>query len=141
MTGGLCPCRLVGAGWLHVDADTVDRLATLHGISGEYGGPGYAAAFALVAVRLSRRTDQCRAVTSVVALGRRSLSGYLTQSVVWTVVLMPWTLHLGAHGSATLVALAVGVLTWVGTAAAAGAIERRSHAGPAETVLRRLVYR
>ena len=39
---------------------------------------------------------------SVVALGRRSLSGYLTQSVVWTLLLMPWTLHLGAHGSTTL---------------------------------------
>ncbi len=75
------------------------------------------------------------------ALGRRSLSGCLTQSVVWTVVLMPWTLHLGGHGSTTLVALAVGTLTWVGTAAAAGALERRGHAGPAETVLRRLVDR
>ncbi len=102
--GGL-PYALVGAGWLHVDAATVDRLANLHGISGEYGGPGYAATFALLAVRLSRRTDQGPAVTSVVALGRRSLSGYLTQSVVWTVLLMPWTLHLGAHGSTTLIAL------------------------------------
>ena len=138
--GGL-PYALVGAGWLHVDAATVDRLAYLHGISGEYGGPGYAAAFALVAVRLSRRTEQGPAVSSVVALGRRSLSGYLTQSVVWTVVLMPWSLHLGAHGSTTLVALAVGVLAWVGTAAAAGVLERSGHAGPAETVLRKLVYR
>ena len=73
--GGL-PYALVGAGWLHVDADTVDRLANLHGISGEYGGPGYAAAFALLALRLSRRTEQGPAVTSVVALGGRSLSGY-----------------------------------------------------------------
>ena len=52
--GGL-PYALVGAGWLHVDAATVDRFANLHGISGEYGGPGYAAAFAPLAVRLSRR--------------------------------------------------------------------------------------
>jgi uncharacterized protein len=138
---GALPYALVGAGWMHVDAGTLDRIVYLHNISGEYGGPGYVAVFALLAARLARRTERGPATRAVVALGQRSLSGYLTQSVVWTVLLMPWTLHLGSHGSTDTIALAVAVLTWVGSAAAAYALDRRGHVGPAERVLRKLAYR
>jgi uncharacterized protein len=137
---GALPYALVGAGWMHVDGATLDRIAYLHDISGEYGGPGYVALFALLAARLARRADHGPATGAVVALGRRSLSGYLTQSVVWTLLLMPWTLHLGAHGSTVTIALVVAVVTWAGSSAAAYALERRGHAGPAEKLLRTLVY-
>jgi uncharacterized membrane protein YeiB len=137
---GALPYALVGAGWVHVDGATLDRFAYLADISGEYGGPGYVALFALLAARLARRSHRGPATSAVVALGQRSLSGYLTQSVVWTLLLMPWTLHLGAHGSTVTIALVVAVLTWAGTAAAAYALDRRGRQGPAEKVLRTLVY-
>ena len=138
--GGL-PYALVGAGWLHVDAATVDRLAYLHGISGEYGGPGYAAAFALVAVRLSRRTNQGpgrhlgRGAGPPVAVRLPHPVGRVdgAADAVDPAPRCPRVHHPRRAG--------VGVLAWVGTAAAAGALERRGHAGPAETVLRKLVYR
>jgi uncharacterized protein len=133
--GGL-PYALAGAGWLHVSAPTLDALASLHGISGEYAGPGYVALLALLATRV-RRT---RGVEGVVALGQRSLSGYLAQSVVWTVVLAPWALDLAGHGATAYVALAVGALTWLGTVLASDALARRGKKGPAEVVLKRLVY-
>jgi hypothetical protein len=41
----------------------------------------------------------------------------------------------------TTIAFAVAVLTWAGTAAAAGALDRRGRTGSAEKVLRSLAYR
>lgn len=77
---------------------------------------------------------------AVVALGRRSLSGYLAQSVLFIPLLAAWGFGLGAHlssWSAAVVALA----TWSLTVAGAYALERSGRRGPAEILLRKLTYR
>lgn len=133
--GGL-PYALVGAGWWHTDAATLDQAAFLHGLTGEYGGPGYIAVIALVAARLGRTRPAL--LQPILALGRRSLTGYLFQSVVWLFLFAPFALDLGGS---TAIALAGGIGVWVASAAGAQALESAGRRGPAEDMLRRLTYR
>ena len=58
--------------------------------SGLAGGLGYVALFVLAAERLTRQGRPPVVVTSVAALGKRSLSGYLTHSIVMVPVLSAW---------------------------------------------------
>ncbi|WP_433168328.1 DUF418 domain-containing protein [Kribbella sp. CA-247076] len=133
--GGL-PLALVGAGWLHVDAAAVDSLSYLSHVSGMFGGPGYVALFGLLVARLKSRTLPVQAIS---ALGQRSLSGYLFQSVAWMVLLAPFTLDLDL-GSTAYTAALVALGVWLVSVLGAYAMSRRSSRGPAETLLRKLVY-
>jgi len=135
--GGL-PLALVGAGWLHVDEAAVDSLTMLSHVSGMFGGPGYIALFGLLVARLTRVSLPVRAIS---ALGQRSMSGYLFQSVAWTALLAPFTLDLGHRfGSTAYAALGCAVAVWLVSVIGAYTMSRRSYRGPAETLLRRLVY-
>ncbi|MEU4601627.1 DUF418 domain-containing protein [Kribbella sp. NPDC023972] len=133
--GGL-PLALVGAGWLHVDQAAVNSLSYLSHVSGMFGGPGYIALFGLLVSRLTKLTLPVRAIS---ALGQRSLSGYLFQSVSWMVLLAPFTLDLD-FGSTAYTAALIAVGVWVLSVIGAHAMSKRSYRGPAETLLRRLVY-
>jgi uncharacterized membrane protein YeiB len=133
--GGL-PLALVGAGWMHVDKAAVDALGTLSHVSGMFGGPGYVALFGLLVARIKKQTLPVRAIS---ALGQRSLSGYLFQSVAWTVLLAPFMLDL-RFGSTAYTAALVAIGVWIISVLGAYAMSRRSYRGPAETLLRRLVY-
>ena len=93
---GALPYALVAAGLLHVDARPVAAMARVHAITGEYGGPGYIALFGLLALRLSTAPRGRALLGPVVALGQRSLSGYLLQSVAWLALFSPFALHLGS---------------------------------------------
>ncbi|MFF1816757.1 DUF418 domain-containing protein [Kribbella sp. NPDC058245] len=135
--GGL-PYALVGAGWLHVDEAAVDALSMLSHVSGMFGGPGYIALFGLLVSRITTVSLPVRAISS---LGQRSMSGYLFQSVAWMTLLAPFTLDLGHRfGSTAYTALAVAVGVWLVSVIGAYTMSRRSYRGPAETLLRRLVY-
>lgn len=131
---GGAPYALVSAGVLHASSDTVSLLALLHGVSGEYAGPGYVALLALGCLRLDAST---RWVGAVAALGQRSLSGYLGQSVCWLVLFAPFGLDLGGS---TVVAVLAAVGVWIGSVLVARQLQDRDDRGPAERVLRRLVY-
>ncbi|MCI2418864.1 DUF418 domain-containing protein [Saccharopolyspora sp. K220] len=108
--------------------------------TGLAGGLGYVALFGLLANRTSRRAKPSRAIVAVSAVGKRSLSCYLTHSVIMAPVLAAWGLGLGAHlTNATMACFATGL--WLITVAGAYWFERRDRRGPAEHVLRRLMYR
>ncbi|MCZ4515050.1 DUF418 domain-containing protein, partial [Streptomyces sp. ActVer] len=78
-------------------------------------------------------------VTAVSAVGKRSLSCYLAHSLLFAPVLAAWGLGLGEPLSSWTMALfAAGV--WLLTVAGAYALERAGRRGPAEAVLRRLMY-
>jgi uncharacterized membrane protein YeiB len=110
-------------------------MSLLHDVTGEYGGVGYVGLFGLLAVRLSA---QSRLVAPVVALGQRSLSGYLFQSVAWLALFSPWALDLGGS---TWWALFAALAVWTGSCVAAGRMGVAGYRGPAEIVLRRIAYR
>ncbi|MGP4016675.1 DUF418 domain-containing protein [Saccharopolyspora sp. 5N708] len=108
--------------------------------TGLAGGLGYVALFGLLANRISRRAKPSRAITAISAVGKRSLSCYLTHSLIMAPVLAAWGLGLGAHlTNATTACFAIGL--WLITVAAAYWLDRRGRRGPAEHLLRRLVYR
>ncbi|KAA1018240.1 DUF418 domain-containing protein [Pseudonocardia sp. EV170527-09] len=75
----------------------------------------------------------------MVALGRRSLSGYLAQSVAFVALFPAWTLGLGA-GLPLWAATLCGAGVWLVTVVVAVVAGRRGHRGPAEVLLRRLTY-
>ncbi|NEA37061.1 DUF418 domain-containing protein [Streptomyces sp. SID13031] len=141
--GGL-PQALVAAGWLHVDEAAVDSMNFLHNISGQFGGPGYIALFALLVGKLTanrRPAELGVPVQAISALGQRSMSGYLFQSVCWLILLAPFTLNLGNRlGSTGLTAAGAAVLVWTISVIAAYQMKKHSYRGPAETLLRRLTY-
>jgi uncharacterized protein len=141
--GGL-PQALVAAGWLHVDTGAVDAMNFLHNISGQFGGPGYIALFALLVGKLTanrRPAELGVPVQAISALGQRSMSGYLFQSVSWLILLAPFTLNLGDRlGNTAFTAAGAAVLVWTISVIAAYQMKKHSYRGPAETLLRRLIY-
>lgn len=114
-------------------------MAALDWTSGLAGGLGYVAVFVLVAERLTRAGRTPTVVRSVANLGKRSLSGYVSHSVVMAPVLSAWGLGLGAYlTSATMALFAVGL--WLLTVVVASVMERYGRRGPLEVLLRRLSY-
>lgn len=113
-------------------------FSALHVATGVLGGLGYAALFGLFAGRVAARGGAfARAVT---ACGRRSLSCYLFQSVVFAALFAPYTLGLGASlGSAATAGIAL--VTWAVGVGLAELMRRANHPGPAEAMLRRLSNR
>ncbi|MFI6901759.1 DUF418 domain-containing protein [Nonomuraea sp. NPDC050394] len=134
--GGL-PHALVVMGWWAMPPESTVIFELTQLTTGLPAGLGYAAAFALLGHRLTRTTRRGPAVLAVAALGRRSLSGYLAQSVLCAPVLAAWGAGLGAHlHSAAIAGYAVAV--WLITVAGAWLLERHGRPGPAEVALRRL---
>lgn len=108
-----------------------------HMLTGVAGGIGYAAAFGLLAIRLQSRPG---AVGSALqAVGKRSLTSYLAQSVILAPLLSAWGLGLGYRMSPLALA-GVAVATWLITVVFAVMLERAGRRGPAEWLLRRLSY-
>lgn len=115
------------------------RTAMLvHEVAGMAGGFAYVCLFGwLAAVWADRRRGP--AVQAVAAVGERSLTSYLLQSVMFAPLLSAWGLGLGAHlGTAQAAALAVGV--WLVTVAVAVALSAAGRTGPFEVLLRRWAY-
>jgi uncharacterized protein len=141
--GGL-PLGLTSAGILRADSAALSAIFLLHQVSGMFGGPGYIALAGLASHWLSRRPASARLVRMVglvTALGQRSLSAYLLQSIAWVMLLSPYGLALGRRfSSPTLTAVVVALLVWSVSLVAAGILRRHGYRGPAETLLRRLTY-
>ncbi|MDX6291779.1 MAG: uncharacterized protein QOH50_854 [Kribbellaceae bacterium] len=139
--GGL-PLALVAAGWLHVDSAALSSMNLLHNVSGQFGGPGYIALWALLVAKLmARRQPLSLPVVAISALGQRSMSGYLFQSVSWMVLLAPFTLNLGDRlGNTAFTAAGAAIAVWTISVITAYQMKKHSYRGPAETLLRRLTY-
>jgi uncharacterized membrane protein YeiB len=141
---GALPAALAHIGVLHVPDDMQSEsgaLTALRDITGNAAGLGYVAAVALFAHWWTTRGPRrgTTAVTAVASVGKRSLSCYLAHSLLFAPVLAAWGFGLGAHlGSTTMAVFAIAV--WLVTVAGAYALERAGRRGPAEAVLRRLMY-
>lgn len=100
-------------------------------------GPGILAFIALV----FRGTEESLSpfVRPFVALGRRSMSGYILQSVLFILITQPFTLHLGPNaGILGQMGVAFGV--WLLTLAWASVWDLLGWPGPVEWAHRRLSY-
>ena len=117
-------------------------------VTGAAQGIGYALVVALLCDRLLRRRSapagppvltprEHPVLWSLQALGRRSMSGYLAQSVLFTVLMPPFAVGLG-RSLDPVAALVVGTTVWLATLLGAVVLERRGQAGPAEALHRRM---
>ena len=126
-------------------------LGILHGVSGVAGALGF---FGAVGWFVANRTRASSAATgpattgplatgpivrALAAVGRRSLTCYLLQSVLFVPLLAPWALGLGV-GAGTLRVSLIAVGVWLVTVVVAVSLERAGRDGPAESLLRRLSY-
>ena len=112
-------------------------------------GPGILAAIALASIPVQRgideRTDSGQGprvpgwLVPFTALGRRSMTGYVLQSVFCVVLLSGIGMNLG-HGDGAAAATAWGLFVWVLTLAVAWAMELANLTGPLEWLHRWLSY-
>lgn len=136
---GAVPHALVTTGAWEPGTAALVTAGALHTAVGYAGGLGYAALIGLIAARLSRRPATGPVATALAACGQRSMSCYLAQSVAWLLLFEPYLADLGgALGVAA--AAAVGLAVWAVTVVAADLLRRAGRPGPAEALLRELVY-
>jgi uncharacterized membrane protein YeiB len=136
---GAQPVALVAAGVLPAPAaETLSVLGPLHDATGYLGGFGWAAVFCLLAHRL-RSPRRRPFLDAVVATGQRSMTCYLAQSVVWTVVFTPFLLDLSDTLTVSTTAL-LAVVTWLLTVLLADRLRRADRRGPFEVLVRRVSY-
>ncbi|WP_205547798.1 DUF418 domain-containing protein [Leucobacter sp. wl10] len=108
-------------------------LSWAHILTGVLAGFG---TLALIAILVPAR-EPGPVMRALQATGRRSLSAYLAQTVVFAMLLPAHTLGWGATlGTAGAAALAL--CTWLTTVAVSAGLERRGLPGPAERLMRRL---
>ncbi|MBE1877620.1 DUF418 domain-containing protein [Myceligenerans pegani] len=133
--GGV-PFALMEAGfWQGPTAVVAGVAAVVHGVTGYAGGVGAAALIGLAALRVPVPAHPV--VVAVQALGQRSLTFYLFQSVAFVGLMAPFALGLG--GEVRYVGAAgIAFGTWLVSLAGAYWLHRAGHRGPAEVLLRRL---
>ncbi|QQK75409.1 DUF418 domain-containing protein [Salicibibacter cibarius] len=134
--GGL-PLALDGA-QLWSSSPTMEGLFTaLQMITGLAGGIGYAAIFGLIGPIVSRTGLMVRSLT---ALGQRSLTFYVFIEAMLVITLSPVVFGLGQvlHSTGAVI---VAVFLWFTSLLLAMTMEYRGMHGPADALLRRLIYR
>ncbi len=103
-------------------------------------GVAYVCLFALWAARLHETSAARRGAPAVLAaVGERSLTCYLLQSVMLAPLLAPWGLGLG-EGMGTAAAYGTAVAVWLVTVGIAWSLAASGRRGPFEVMLRRLTY-
>ena len=112
-------------------------------VIGMLTGPGILATIALVCQRTQLLLDAGHPLPSplrpLVALGKRSMSGYLSQTVLFILTTQPATWWVTRD--ATIAGkLGWAVLVWLATLAGAWALEKADKPGPFEWAHRRLAY-
>lgn len=116
-------------------AGAYNAASALHYVSGMFAGAGYAAAITLIAPRL----PHTRVVGALAATGQRSMTAYLSQSVVWAIVFTPFLLGLADDLSITAAAV-LATLTWLASVVLCDRLARAGRRGPFEALLRRATY-
>jgi uncharacterized membrane protein YeiB len=136
---GAQPVSLMLAGVVSPpDGSTLELLGPLHDSTGTLGGFGYAALLSLIALRLQGRRRPV--VDAIAAVGQRSMTCYLAQSVVWTVAFTPFLLDLSDTLTVATTAI-LAVITWSITVVLADRMRRAGNRGPFEVLVRRVTYR
>ncbi|MFF0144715.1 DUF418 domain-containing protein [Amycolatopsis sulphurea] len=127
---------------LGLDRTFESVFTPLHMLGGFFGGIGYIAVFGLISVRLERLRESPRPGSftwAVQALGKRSLTGYLCQSLIFSPIFAAWGLGLGEHLSSWS-AVVLAFVAWLVGLLVAAKLEGAGHRGPAEWALRRVAY-
>ncbi|MFS0723117.1 DUF418 domain-containing protein [Paenibacillus sp. 1P07SE] len=137
MTGAL-PYALVGANAWHPQPEMISWFFILHVLTGVAGGLGYTALIAIGSHSIRRIMP--RVTSMLVSVGKRSLTFYIYQELMLVVLLSPVAFGLGGRMDSAG-ALITAVLIWMSGIAIAVWLESRRLSGPADAIMRKLVYR
>ncbi|WP_295806764.1 DUF418 domain-containing protein [uncultured Corynebacterium sp.] len=129
------PWGLAAAGVVPTELEPVFFM--LNQAFGFLTGPGILAVLALLTEKLNNRVPGW--AYAFVALGKRSMSGYIAQSILFIVLVTPAGLGLGADASVSG-KLGIGLLVFVLTLLLAALLEAWGKPGPFEWAHRRLAY-
>ena len=129
--------------------NTVLHLQSLNQVAGIWAGPGIVASIALATIPLQRRIDAAHIndteyilpvpLQAIIALGKRSMTGYLLQSILFVLLTSTFTIGLG-RGQGAWEATLIAILIWAITLVIAYVLEKANLRGPFESVHRRLSY-
>ncbi|WP_410604822.1 DUF418 domain-containing protein [Amycolatopsis sp. lyj-90] len=134
------PMGLFAGDYLQLDAETAGFAKMLYEGGGLFGAVGYISLFGLIGMAVDKKRGVV--VTAISALGQRTLSAYLFQSVAWLILAPPFMLGLGGQASdPTFVAAACGLGVWLLSVVVAYLMHRKGYRGPAEILVRKLAYR
>ena len=136
IAGGL-PLALLGTPLWSASPTIEGVSAVLHMFTGLAGGIGYAAIFGLIGSTVSRVGPLAGAM---VAMGKRSLTFYLFIELMLVIVLSPVAFGLGQTLHVTGAAI-VAVIVWIISLLLALGMEHKGVRGPADALLRKLIYR
>jgi uncharacterized membrane protein YeiB len=138
-TGGFMAASALGD-----DSTRMSLVAImLNSALGVFTGPGILAGIALALNSAQKKVNAGSApalwIAVPAALGKRSMSGYLMQSLLFAIISFNFFLGLGHYtGAFTVACLATGV--WLVTLGLAWILEKKNIQGPCEFVHRRLAY-
>lgn len=146
---GPLPIALDHVGIIDIPDHAAVVFYPLQFLTGFFGGLGYVALFGMIGHRVAQRRSGPPSgnlfltdgpfTGAIQAVGKRSLTSYLLQSVLCAPVLAAWGLGLGQYLSSWSMLL-YAALVWGLTVAFAVWQEQTGRRGPAEVALRRLVY-
>lgn len=138
-TVGAIPLALMSSQYWTNPSFGAQTFATiLHTGTGYAGGLGWAAFIGLLVIKLGEKRGPI--TMAIAAVGQRSMTFYIFQSVVFIAVFAPYAGGLGAHlGQAGSDVIAL--FTWLLSVVIAEFMRRANVRGPAETLLRKLSYR
>ncbi|TYP74060.1 DUF418 domain-containing protein [Paenibacillus methanolicus] len=135
---GALPLALAGARLWDPPPAALDWSVALSLLSGIAGGFGYLALIALLSLSAPQTVPRLTYVLA--AIGKRSLTFYLYQEALLVLLLSPVAFGIGAAiGSAE--AFLIAVLIWLSGGCLAAWLERHDRSGPADALMRKLVYR
>lgn len=136
--GGI-PLALMSSLYWNYTSEAATAIAgSLHTVTGYAGGIGWAALIGFIVG--SPKTIRSKLTMAIAALGQRSLTFYIFQSIVFFIVFADGIGGLGAIGN-QLSSDIVAWLTWILSIIIAEFLQRANYSGPAEKLLRRLTYR
>lgn len=132
--GGIPMALMSSLFWTDYNDVWETTAKTLHTLTGYAGGVGWTALTGLLVIKLEGKSGSI--TKAIAALGQRSLSFYLFQSVLFVVILAPYAGGLGGQ-IGQLESDLIAVLVWVLTVFVANFMHKRSIRGPFETFLRK----
>ena len=141
-------CLVIGLPWGLaelgiINQELADPLMTANVFLGIFTGPGILAAIALGCNGVQKQYADTQHVPFLlrpfIALGKRSMSGYVAQSVFFVILVLPFTLNL-VEGQTVTGLIVIAFAVWLATLLLAWLWEACGWNGPLEIVHRRLGY-
>ena len=132
--GGIPMALMSSLFWTSYNQVLEETAKSLHTLTGYAGGVGWTSLIGLLAIKLEGKSG--RFTKAIVALGQRSMSFYLFQSMMFVAILSPYAGGIGGE-IGQLESDIIAVFVWILSVFVANYMDQRQIRGPFETFLRK----